>query len=244
MQHKLEYGAIWREARGIFAAHSEAIVAVSGFFIFMSAWISAYILPPLMLADMNDMQGSVRQISGYFESNWYILVPNMLVTMFGGLILYVLFAGQGLNKVGDALSGAAIIFLPYLAASIIVGWATFAGFLMFIVPGLYLTGRLALLPAVMTQNPELGVMGAIRQTWQTSRRAAWFILIVMLFVALAVRLLSGVAMAIVATITSAVAGDGGVPVIEAAVTAAFATLEVVSYVILMVAIHRQLSVRE
>nr|WP_315458183.1 hypothetical protein [uncultured Sphingorhabdus sp.] len=243
MQHKLEYRAVWREARALFTAHSEAIVAIAGFFIFMSAWVTAYILPPLVFADLNDMPGSVRQISGYFENNWHILVPNMLVTMFGGLILYVLFAGRGLVKVGDALSGAAVLFLPYLAASIIVGWATFAGFLMFLVPGLYLTGRLALLPVVLTRQPELGVLGAIRQAWQTSRGNGWAILIVILFVALAVRVLSVIVMSIVAAITISVAGEGGVPIIEAAVTAIFATLEAVAYVLLMVAIHRQLALR-
>lgn len=243
MQHKLEYRAVWREARALFAAHSEAIVAIAGFFIFMSAWVTAYILPPLVFADLNDMPGSVRQISGYFESNWHILVPNMLVTMFGGLILYVLLAGRAIGKVGDALSGAVVLFLPYLAASIIVGWATFAGFLMFLVPGLYLTGRLALLPVVLTRQPELGVLGAIRQAWQTSRGNGWGILIVILFVALAVRVLSVIVMSIVAAITISVAGEGGVPVIEAAVTAIFATLEAIAYVLLMVAIHHQLALR-
>lgn len=241
MQQKLEYGAVWREARKLFAAHSEAIVAIAGFFIFMAAWISAYILPPLLLADMDDMQGSIRQISNYFEGNWHILVPNMLISMFGSLILYVLLAGRGLAKVGDALSGAAIIFLPYLAASILVGWATFAGFLMFIIPGLYLTGRLALLPAVMTQYPDLNIMGAVRQTWQTSKGATWAILILMLFVAVVVRLLSGIVMSIAVGVTTGIAGEGGVPIIEAAVTGIFATLEAVAFVLLIVSIHRQLA---
>jgi len=243
MQHKLEYRAVWREARGLYSAHSEAITAIAGFFIFMSAWISAYILPPLVLADMDDMAGSIRQISSYFESNWYILMPNMLVTTFGGLILYVLLAGRGLVNVGDALSGATVVFLPYLAASIIVGWVTFAGFLMFLVPGLYLMGRLALLPVVLTHEPKWGAMGAIRQAWQTSSGNGWGILIIVLFVALAVRALSGIVMSIVAGITMGVAGEGGIPVIEAAVTAVFATLEAVAYVLLMVAIHRQLTPR-
>lgn len=243
MQHKLDYRAVWREARTLFSAHSEATIAIAGFFIFMPAWITAYILPPLVFADLNDMAGSIRQISSYFENAWHILVPNMLVTMFGGLILYVLLAGRGISKVGDALTAAVVLFLPYLAASIIIGWMTFAGLLMFLLPGLYLMGRLALLPVVLAQAPELGAMGAIRQSWQTSRGNAWSILILIMFVALAVRVLSGIAMAIVVAITIGVAGDGGIPVIEAAITAIFAVLEAVSYVLLMVAIHRQLAPR-
>lgn len=241
MQHKLEYRSVWREARGLFAAHSEAIVAIAGFFIFMSSWISAYLLPPLVLANLDDMSGSIRQISSYFEGNWHILLPNMLVTMFGSLILYVLLAGQGVNKVGDALSGAAILFLPYLAASIIVGWATIAGFLMFLVPGLYLTGRLALLPAVMTAHPKLGIAGAVRETWHTSKGVAWAILILILFVALAVRILSGIIMSIVVGITTGIAGVGGVPIVEAAATGILATIEAVTVVLMLVAVHRQLT---
>ena len=243
MQPKLDYRAVWRGARVLFSAHSEAIVAIAGFFIFMPAWVTAYVLPPLVFADLDDMAGSIRQISGYFENAWHILVPNMLITMFGAFILYVLLAGRGISKVGDALSAAVVLFLPYLAASIIVGWATFAGFLMFLVPGLYLMGRLALLPVVLAQAPELGAMGAIRQSWRTSRGNAWSILIVIMFVALAVRVLSGMVMAIVVGITMGVAGDGGIPVIEAAITAIFAAVEAVAYVLLMVAIHRQLAIR-
>jgi len=243
MQHKLNYSAVWRETRALFAAHLEAIIAIAGFFIFMAAWVTAYILPPLIFADLNDMAGSIRQISGYFANVWHILVPNMLVTMFGSLILYALFAGRGIAKVGDALSAAAALFLPYLAASIIVGWATFAGFLMFLIPGLYLMGRLALLPAVLTHEPELGVMGAIRKAWQTSKGNVWSILIVIMFVALALRVLSGIAIAIVAAVMIGVAGEGGVPVIEAAVTAIFAAIEAVAYVLVTVAIHRQLAPR-
>lgn len=244
MHHKLEYRAVWREARGLYSAHSEAITAIAGFFIFMSAWISAYFLPPLALADMDDMAGSIRQISSYFESNWYILVPNMLVTMFGSLILYVLLSGHELDKVGDALARAAVLFIPYLAASIIAGWATFAGFLMFLVPGLYLTGRLAILPAVIAQYPELGVMGAIRQAWQASRGNAWAILILVLWVAIAVRAISGIIMSIVISVTTGIAGKGGVPIVEAGVTGIFATIEAITVVLLTVAIHRQLTVRQ
>jgi len=190
------------------------------------------------------MAGSIQQISGYFENNWYILLPNMLVTMFGSFILYILLAGRGIVTVGDALSTALVLFLPYLSASIIVGWASFAGFLLFLVPGLYLTGRLALLPAVLAHEPELGAMGAIRQAWHTSKGHAWSILVVLMFVALGVRVLSGIVMAIVAAIAIAVAGEGGVPVINAVVTAIFAAIEAVAYVLLTVAIHRQLASRE
>ena len=52
----------------------------------------------------------------------------MLVTTYGSISLYVLMSGRQLEKVGDALKIAAALFVPYLVASLLVGWATLAGF--------------------------------------------------------------------------------------------------------------------
>ena len=40
---------------------NKAIIAIAGFFIFMSAWISAYILPPLVLA-VSDCRAACERI--------------------------------------------------------------------------------------------------------------------------------------------------------------------------------------
>jgi hypothetical protein len=241
MPKKLDYRAVWTDARALLAAHKEAIAAIAGFFIFMSAWISAFLVPPLIFENLGNSNQAVVEISRYFEANWRVLVPTMLVTIYGSLSLYVLMSGRRLEKVGDALGIAAALFFPYLLASLLVGWATLAGFFLLIIPGLYLSGRFAILPAVVTQDAGDGINKSIIRTWRVTSNCGWAILFLMLFVAVIVRIFAGVADAAIVAICQSIAGEDGVPIVESAVKALFVALEAVAFILMLVAVNRQLS---
>jgi hypothetical protein len=241
MPKKLDYRAVWTDARALLAAHKEAIAAIAGFFIFMSAWISAFLVPPLIFENLGNSNQAVVEISRYFEANWRVLVPTMLVTIYGSLSLYVLMSGRRLEKVGDALGIAAALFFPYLLASLLVGWATLAGFFLLIIPGLYLSGRFAILPAVVTQGAGDGINKSIIRTWRVTSNCGWAILFLMLFVAVIVRIFAGVADAAIVAICQSIAGEDGVPIVESAVKALFVALEAVAFILMLVAVNRQLS---
>ena len=68
MQKKLDYRAVGKDARASFAAHREAIVAIAGFFIFMSNWIAGYLAPPLIFESFDDTAKVIAAFSGYFEA--------------------------------------------------------------------------------------------------------------------------------------------------------------------------------
>jgi hypothetical protein len=241
MPKKLDYRAVWTDARALLAAHKEAIAAIAGFFIFMSAWISAFLVPPLIVENLDNSNQAVLEISRYFEANWRVLVPTMLVTIYGSLSLYVLMSGRRLEKVGDALGIAAALFLPYLLASLLVGWATLAGFFLLIIPGLYLSGRFAILPAVVTQGAGDGINKSVIRTWRVTSNCGWAILFLMLFVAVIVRIFAGVADAAIVAICQSIAGEDGIPIVESAVKALFVALEAVAFILMLVAVNRQLS---
>ena len=194
-----------------------------------------------MLDTLQDTNKTIVALSSYFEANWPILLPMMLLTMFGSLALYVLLSGRPLAKVGDALAIAAAIFVPYLLASVLVGWATFAGILMLIIPGIYLAGRFAVLAAVISSEAGLGIAGSIRRTWEITNKCGWAILVLMLFVAVLVRLVSSIAGGAINAICTAIAGEGGIPILQSAVTAFFVAAEAIAFVLMLVSVHRQLS---
>ena len=241
MPKKLDYRAVWIDAWALLAAHKEAIAAIAGFFIFMSAWISAFLVPPLIFENLFNSNQAVLEINRYFEANWRVLVPTMLVTTYGSLSLYVLMSGRRLEKVGDALGIAAALFLPYLLANLLVSWATLAGFFLLIIPGLYLSGRFAILPAVVTQDAGGGVNSSVIRTWRVTSNCGWAILFLMLFVAVIVRIFAAVADAAIVAICQSIAGEDGVPIVESAVKALFVALEAVAFILMLVAVNRQLS---
>ena len=241
MPKKLDYRAVWIDARALLAAHKEAIAAIAGFFIFMSAWISAFLVPPLIFENLNNSNQAVLEINRYFEANWRVLVPTMLVNIYGSLSLYVLMSGRRLEKVGDALGIAAALFLPYLLANLLVSWATLAGFVLLIIPGLYLSGRFAILPAVVTQGAGDGINKSVIRTWRVTSNCGWAILFLMFFVAVIVRIFAAVADAAIVAICQSIAGEDGVPIVESAVKALFVALEAVAFILMLVAVNRQLS---
>lgn len=241
MPKKLDYRSVGADARVLLKAYFEPIIAISGFFIFMVNWLSAILLPDLALGEAGDITATIEILRDFFEANWQLLLPTMLTTMFGGLAIYVLLVGPKVAKVGDALTGALALFIPYILASVLAGWATFAGFLLLLLPGLYLTGRLAVMPAVIAGEPGLGVVGSIRRSWEITGDCGWAILILMLFVAVIIRLVSGIVGSVVASISRTIAGNGGVPLLETGLAAAFVSLEAVVFVILIVAIYRHLA---
>ncbi len=241
MPKKLDYRFVGADVRDLLKVHSEPIIAIAGFFIFMVNWLSANLLPEIAVGNVGDIAATIAALREFFEANWQVLLPTMLTTMYGGLAVYVLLVGQSVRKVGDALTGALALFIPYFLASVFVGWATFAGFVLLLLPGLYLSGRLALLPAVIAGEPGLGIAGSIRRSWEISRDCGWAILILMLFVAIFMRLVSGVLGSVVSLVSQSVAGDGGIPLLETGVAAAFVSIETVVFVVLIVAIYRQLA---
>lgn len=241
MPKKLDYRAVWADARALFAAHKEAMIAITGFFIFMPAWISAFFVPPFMVDTLGNTDKAMATLSSYFQAFWPILLPTMLVALYGSLSLYVLLSGRVLAKVGDVFAVAGIIFLPYLLASIIVGWSVLAGLFLFLIPGLYLAGRFAVMPAIIAQENGGGTAGAIRRAWQVTSKCGWAVLILMVFATVIVRLIAGIAGGVVEAICQAIAGADGIPIIQSAITALFVAGEAVAYVLMLVAINRQLS---
>lgn len=241
MPKTLNYRNVWTDARNMLAADKDAIVAIAGFFIFLTAWVSGFLVPPLMIDTLENATTAIATLSRYFEANWPILLPSMMVTMYGSLSLYVLLSGRALAKVGDALGIAAALFVPYLLASVLVGWATLAGFFLLVIPGLYLSGRFALLPAVMAGDSRRGMNASVIRTWHVTHNCGWAILILMLFVALAVRIASGIVGGAVDAVCQSIAGADGIPILQSGVSALFVTLEAVAFILMLVAVNRQLS---
>ena len=67
MPKKLDYRTVWSDARNMFAAGKDAIVAIAGFFIFLTAWISGFLVPPLMIDTLENADTAVATLSSYFE---------------------------------------------------------------------------------------------------------------------------------------------------------------------------------
>lgn len=240
MPKKLDYNAAWTETVVSLRGHSEAIVAIAGFFILLVSWAFAFLSPQPNMAGTETVSGMVAVLRSYFLSNWMYIMPMMLVTTYGGLVIYVLLTRQDLSRVGEALTRALLIFVPYFVASILLGWLTLLGFAAFLVPGIYLSGRFAVLPAVIAANPQLGIMGSIKETWSLTSNVGWATFFLLMVIGFITWLISLVGNLVVGLLCILVGGEGGITIVETGFQALFSTAQAIIFVALIVAIYRQL----
>ena len=62
-----------------------------------------------------------------------------------------------------------VFFLSFLIANILTGLATFAGILLFIIPGLYVACRLILVPIIIADHGERNPLEALKKSWESTK---------------------------------------------------------------------------
>lgn len=240
MPKKLDYSAAWADATGLLSAHREAVVAIAGFFLFAVSWGFAFITPELDIEGMKTLAEILAAVQAHFVANWMYILPVTLIGSYGSFVIYVLLSGQNLPKVGDALTIALSRFLPYFAASLIVGWLTILGLTALLLPGLYLVARFVALPAAMAANTRLGVIGGIKEAWAATAGIGWKTFFLVFIVAFVTWLISMVANTMIGLICALLAGPEGVPLVQTGVAALLSTVQAVILIALVTAIYRQL----
>jgi hypothetical protein len=131
-----------------------------------------------------------------------LLIPSIIGAL-AQLALTFLIATPG-STPGRALAAAAKVLPAYLAAVLIITPVTTLGFLLLIVPGLYLFARLFLMaPVVVIEG--LGPVAALRRSWALTADSGWtitlFLALALLFVFGASILASGVGAALASLLT-------------------------------------------
>jgi hypothetical protein len=126
--------------------------------------------------------------------------------------------------------------------SIITTTAIGFGLFLFIIPGIYLMGRLANSGTVMVAEGRRNPLDAIAGSWRLTSGNGWAIAGLFLIVAAVAFLLSFVIMAVLGSVIMVIGGRGGVAgllvlILSSALTAAVYTL----LIVLLAAIYRRLS---
>ncbi|HEX8468953.1 MAG TPA: hypothetical protein VF620_14230 [Allosphingosinicella sp.] len=234
---KLSYSAVWAEVMALLRSHASLIATVAGVFIFLPGLLVAYLLPqpePRNFAELGALW------TEYLTSNWHWMLLTRLVNMVGEVAILLLIFSRGIS-VGGAIAAAFALLLSFFAASVLGNFAVALGFLLLIVPGLYLLGRLGPLASVVVAEAHRNPLEALRRCWALTRGHGWAIVGLILIVAVAAAIVVGVATTLLGIVFILVAGqDIGqllVLIVRTAGNAAMTTLVLV----LGAAIYRTLS---
>jgi hypothetical protein len=235
---KFSYSAVWDDVMTLLRSHGSLLFAIAGVFFLLPILLTGYLLPQPTPTSAGDVMGAM---SRYYQENWPWLLLATVVNTIGSIAIYLLlFDGRG-RTVGGAIAASLPILPFYFLMSILTGLAIGLGLGLFILPGLYLLGRLTLAPAVMVAEGQRSPLRSIGGSWALTRKRGWAVAGLVVIVALVGYLLSFVITAVLGSVFILLLGREGVGgflmlILNAAVTSALLTV----LLVLFAAIYRAL----
>lgn len=238
---KLDYMVCWNDAMAMLGTHKEAVAAIAGVFLFLPSLLWAYFVgePPVEgLTDPAEIQAAQF---AFLADNAFGLMVSNLVIGFGSLSLYVLLAPNRRETVGDVLKAALSLFLFFLIANIFVAIGMLFGFILFIIPGLYLLGRLSMVPMIIADQEERNPVEAIKKNWELTKGNGWSIFLFLVMIILVGGITVLVAGLVIGLIVGLASGGNGWPFFESLFSSALGAVFQVVLISVVAAIYRQLS---
>ena len=224
----------WRRDRGI-------LLPLTGVFVFLPLFAWLLLLEPPQVAENLSQDERVRLVLDWLGANLHWLAARVGIELFGGLAILTLYLGRGHRDVAGVLRAALAVF-PMFAAVVLASWGLVTlGFFAFILPGLYIYGRVALTGAVLVAEPGVGLAGAIARSIALTRGHGWQV-----FGYLALTLMLGLLLAeTIGSAQLAMSAAGGANPLALAIlnalSAAAVSVATLARLLLEVALYRRLS---
>ena len=195
---KFSYSAVWDDTLRLVREHGALLAAIAGVFIFLPSLLLGYLLPAPESVS-TDANEAFQMAMDYYRGNlhWFLLVG--VIAMWGSLaVLRLIFPRQA--TVAGAITAAAALLPFYFLVSLISGFIVGIGFLLLILPGLYLWGRLLPAAPAMVAEERRNPLDALKRGWELSEGHGWLIIGLYLLVAIP----AGIMMLVIAQLTGIV----------------------------------------
>lgn len=225
----------------IFRDHKEAILAIAGVFVFLPTVLMAQFVGQPAMEGAKDLNAVAAAYSAFFNENAAAIILSNLLISFGGFVIFLTIAPSYSGTVADDLSKGVRLFVIFLLATILTGLATFAGFILFIIPGLYIACRLILVPIIIADQGERNPLEALKNSWAITKSNGFSILLLILIIAIVGVITVGVVQMIVGVIVGLATGGEGWALIENLVSALGSTALQIVFTIIIASIYDQLS---
>lgn len=243
---KISYTDWWNDIVAIVRSNASIVLAVAGAFAFLPGLVGAFTAVPYVPpADGADLPEAIAAFSQFFSDNWLQQTAVILLSTLGQLMLYIVLLDPRRPAVGEALRMAAMLFIPFLLTNILVGIIVGVGFVLLIIPGLYLIGRVALSTPSLVAERSYNPVAAVGRSWALTKGQGWrifFFAFLIFLVAFVVQVAIG---GTLGTVLGLIAGDGGQfsigKLLLAALEALFASVFFILSVALWVALYRRLA---
>jgi len=238
---KLNYMQCWNGAMAIFRNHKEAILAIAGVFVFLPTLLMAQFVGQPALEGLEDFNAVAAAYSAFFNENAAAIILSNLLISFGGFVIFLTIAPSHSGTVADDLRKGVRLFVIFLIANILTGLATFAGFMLLVIPGLYIACRLVLVPIIIADQAERNPLETLKRSWSLTKNNGFSILLLILIIAIVGVITVGVIQMIIGVIVGLATAGEGWALIENLVSALGSTALQIVFTIIIASIYEQLS---
>lgn len=202
---KFDMGAAWDDSVALLKSHSALTGAIAAVFLFLPALALAWFGP----VSVEPPEGATfdQIVTAFQENIWQILpyqIGIAILALVGSLAILRLWLSRAATSVGEALSFALRLLPTMIIIQILTGLITAFGFVLLVVPGLYLIGRLALTGPVVADRSVANPLDAIAASWNLTRDNGWAIFLFIFLVTLVI----GIVLLVVTGVIGAVVGSG------------------------------------
>jgi hypothetical protein len=167
------YDRVWADVVAMIRANGALLATLAGVFMFLPSlalWMYAPMPTPPSGGESNE---GLRFLLDYYRGNWPLLLLVNIVGTFGQVAILTLLLDRDRPTVEEALGASARLLPIYFVMTIITNFAVVIGFFLFLVPGIYVLGRLTLAGPVMVGDGVANPVDAIRRSWTYSKGLGW-----------------------------------------------------------------------
>ncbi|WP_166036592.1 hypothetical protein [Sphingosinicella sp. YJ22] len=234
------FSRVWDDTLKMLGANAGLLTAIAGVFLFLPAVLVAHFVPPpeggTTPAEM------IELMVAWWQGNAHWMLLSAVVNMVGLIAIYLLLLAEPRMTVGGAVAAALPILPFYLLLTVVLNLTLAIGFLLFVIPFIYLLGRLSLASPVLVAEKRRAPFAALERSWALSRGLGWQIALLVLLVyiaALIINVAVSSALGIVIVLLLGNEGVGGLLLaIVGAILSAATTLVAT---VLLAAIYRALT---
>jgi hypothetical protein len=178
---KFTQNDVWAETLRLMRAHWAALIAIAGVFNFLPTLLVNHFYPMPEPASGTDVAAIFQQTMAYYRETALPLVLQSFVVMVGSAAMLRLVFARG-GTVGGALVYALMLLPVYSILIVLMNLAVGLGFVLLIVPGLYLWGRLIPAGPAMVAEDRRNPVDALKRGFALSEGHGWVIVTLYLLV--------------------------------------------------------------
>lgn len=237
----LRLANLFSDAKTLWQRERPLVLPVAGLFFLLPALgiLLLMVQAAPQLESLSDQAALRAFYQQFVEAHVVPIALAYLAVDYGIFALFTLYLRGGSRTLGQVLVQALQRLFPFLVLELAVSIAFQLGFMLFVVPGLFLFARTWLAAPAYAARPEAGLIEAFRQGWVRSGGFAWLLFLVVVTIVF-VAGIGAMAVASIVTGLIATAAGGGMIVdsLSYLVLSAIGALVWTALVILRVAAYR------